>query len=179
MRAIGSVFRRDGAVEDVAIDPVTFRPGSALLRPDAAAHLQRVADFLRARPFVRLTLQPVVTEADLAALRAREVVARIQRLRREEGLASFAEAARRLWAASRPGEPPPEDDRIAAALAEQEPPPTAEDARRLAEQRAAVTRTHLVETAGIQADRVLDAPGEAPVTATAEGRVEFDLRPAS
>ena len=83
-RAIGSIFRRtdDRRVEDVAIEPVTFEPGSAILSPDAATHLQRVADFLRASPYVQLTLQPATSEEDLPAVRAQEVTARIRRLQR-------------------------------------------------------------------------------------------------
>lgn len=82
--AIGSIFRRtdDRRVEDVAIEPVTFEPGSAILSPDAATHLQRVADFLRASPYVQLTLQPATSEEDLRAVRAQEVTARIRRLQR-------------------------------------------------------------------------------------------------
>jgi hypothetical protein len=186
-RAIGSVFQRDGTVEEVAIEPVTFEPGSAVLTPAAAAHLQRVADFLRSSPYVRLTLQPVISEHDLRALRAQEVTARIQRMQREEGIDDFGEAARRLWRAGRAhdetppsdGQAPPEEPQaIIQALAERELAPI-EAARRLAERRASVTRTHLEEAAGIPPDRLLDAPGTPTVGATAAGRVEFGLRPVS
>jgi len=179
-RAIGSVFQRDGTVEEVAIEPVTFAPGSAVLTPDAAVHLQRVADFLRASPYVRLALQPVIGEEDLRALRAQEVTARIQRVQREQGLDSFEEAGRHAWRAARPdGEAPPEDPQaLVRALAEREPVPS-EAAGRLAERRLAVTRTHLADAAGISADRLLAASGAPPIGDTADGRVEFGLRPAS
>ena len=180
-RAIGSIFRRgdDGRVEDVVIEPVTFEPGSAVLSPDAAAHLQRVADFLRASPYVRLTLQPATSEEDLRALRAQEITARIQRVQREQGIADFAEAARHLWHAARPDRASPEDPRaIVRALAEQEPTPT-EAARRLAERRVGVTRTQLVDAAGIPRERLLDTPGSPATGASAEGSVQFGLRPAS
>jgi hypothetical protein len=179
LRAIGSVFRRDGKVEDVAIDPVTFDPGSAVLRPDAAAHLQRVADFLRASPYVRLTVEPRVTERDLQALRAQEVTARIQRVQRDQEIDDFARAARRVWRRSVPGVAPPEDPRaIVRMLAEREPVPS-EAARRLAERRQSVTRTYLVGAAGIQPDRLLDPAGSPPSGAAGDGRVEFSLEPAS
>jgi hypothetical protein len=180
-RAIGSIFRRtdDGRVEDVAIEPVTFEPGSAILSPDAAAHLQRVADFLRASPYVQLTLQPATSEEDLRALRAQEVTARIQRVQREQGIPDFAEAARQVWRAVRAESAPPEDPHaIVQALAEQEPTP-AEAARWLAERRVGVTRTQLVDAAGIPRERLLDAPGTPPPGAGAEGGVQFGLRPAS
>ncbi|HEX9818839.1 MAG TPA: DUF748 domain-containing protein [Methylomirabilota bacterium] len=179
-RAIGSVFQRDGTVEGVAIEPVTFAPGSAVLTPDAAAHLQRVADFLRASPYVRLALQPVISADDLRALRAQEVTARIQREQREQGLHSFEEAARHAWRTARPaGEAPPEDPQaLVRALAEREPVPS-EAAGRLAERRLGVIRTHLADAAGISADRLLTASGAPPIGDTADGRVEFGLRPAS
>jgi hypothetical protein len=179
-RAIGSLFRRDdGTVQDVAIEPVTFPPGSAVITPDAAAHLQRVADFLRASPYVRLTLQPAVSDEDLRALRAQEATVRIQRVQREQGLLHFEEAARRVWLQIRPESAPPEDPKaIVRVLAEQEPAPT-EAARRLAERRVGVTRTQLVDAAGIPGDRLLDAPDPPPPGTSATGGVEFGLRPAS
>jgi hypothetical protein len=179
LRAIGSVFRRDGAKTEVAVEPVRFEPASAVIEPDAAAHLLRVADVLRASPYVRLTLEPVVSEADLRALRVREVAARIQGRQREEDLENFAAAARRVWRASRPGATPPEDpEAVVRALAEDEPVP-AEAARRLAERRLDATRTFLADTAGIQADRLLDAGGAPRVGASGDGRVAFGLRPAN
>jgi len=180
-RAIGSVFRRGdgGTVEDVAIEPVTFSPGSAVVTPDAAAHLQRVADFLRARPYVRLTLQPVVSEEDLRALRLQEVAARIQRVQREQDLGDFEEAARRVWRDVRPDAAPPADPQaLVRALAEREPEPT-EAARRLAERRVGATRTELVDAAGIPDDRLLEVPDPEPPGAGPTGGVEFGLRSAS
>jgi hypothetical protein len=177
-RAIGSVLRRDGTVEAVAIEPVTFPAGSAVLTPEAAAHLQRVADFLRSRPYVRLTLEPVVGEDDLEALRVQEVTARIQQRQRADGL-DFTAAARQAWAESGQAPPVPEDPQdVVRALATREPTPT-EAARRLAERRLSVTRTHLVDAAGIQRERLLGAPGAASLEAADRGRVEFELRPGS
>jgi len=59
-----------------------------------------------------------------------------------------------------------------------EPPPS-DGARRLAERRESVTRTHLVDAAGIAADRFVREPGAPPIGAKGEGRVEFALEPAS
>lgn len=178
-RAIGSVFRRDDAVTAVAIDPVTFDPGSAALTAGASAHLQRVADFLRASPYVQLTLRPVVTEADVRALRVREVTVRIQGVQRQQHLDDFGEAARRVWERTARGAAPPKDPQvIVRRLAEVEPVP-AEAARRLAERRHRVTWTYLFEVAGIQRDRLLDHAGTAPTGATGPGRVAFSLEPAS
>jgi hypothetical protein len=178
-RAIGSVFRREGKVEAVAIDPVTFDPASAVVSPDASAHLQRVADFVRASPYVQLTLEPIVTEADLRALRARAVTARIQQVQRQQRLDDFGEAARRAWSRSAPGTAPPEDPQvIVRTLAEREPVP-AEAAHRLADRLRGVTRTHLLDEAGIQGGRLLDRATSVPAGAAGQGRVEFSLQPAS
>ncbi|MBM4440392.1 MAG: DUF748 domain-containing protein, partial [Candidatus Rokubacteria bacterium] len=180
-RAIGSVVRGGGGGDaEARIDPVTFPPGNATLTPDAAAHLQRVADFLRASPYVSVAVEGVVSARDVEALRAREVVARIQALQRDEALDSFAEAARRLWRASSPeGPAPPEETRaIVDGLAQREPPPSAA-ARELAQRRESVSRTHLVEAAGIPRARVVDTPASTPAGVDGEGRVEFRLVPSS
>jgi hypothetical protein len=177
-RAIGTVFRREGGADELAIDPVTFPAGSAILTPEAAAHLQRVADFLRASPYVRLRLEPVVSEDDLKALRVQDVTARIQRLQREEGL-DFERAARRLWARGADAPPALEDPQaIVRLLAEGEPLPT-EAARQLAERRLDVTRTHLVDAAGIPADRLVAASESPRIGVAGDGRAEFELLPAS
>jgi hypothetical protein len=173
-RAIGSVFRRHGSVAEVGIDPVTFEPGRSTLTPEAAAHLQRVADFLRARPYVGLTLRPVMTNDDLYALRIADVTARIQQLQRDEDVADFAEAAHRLWRRTRGNEPVGDTPEIVRRLAEVERiGPELE--RTLAERRVGVTRTYLAESAGIERDRLAEASGP-PVADGGDGRVEFSLR---
>jgi hypothetical protein len=181
-RAIGSVFRHDGdgEVEEVRVNPVTFPAGSAALTPEAAGHLQRVADFLRASPYVRLGLAPAVSDNDLDALRAAEITAHIQRVQREEGMDDFATAARRVWQRRFPeGPAPPEDPKaIVPALAQREAPPT-QAARELAERRLNVARTHLVEQAGISKDRLPSAPEPPRIGIKGEGRVDFSLLPAS
>jgi hypothetical protein len=180
LRAIASVFRRDDGGDAVRIDPVTFEPGSATLTPGATAHLQRVADVLRASPYVRLEVDGVTSERDLHALRTREIVARIQRTQRTERLDSFAEAARRLWAVSMPAgsEPPQDADGIVRILVSRAPLPS-EAARSLAERRERLTRRHLVEAAGIPADRLVQDPAAPSVGVEGDGRVEFTLRPSS
>ena len=176
LRAIGSIFRRNGEVSAVKVDPLTFEPGSAAITPDAAEHLQRVADFLRASPYMRLALEPVVAEDDLSALRAREVTARIQRVQREDGL-DLAAAARRVWDRAVPGaEPPPAVEGIVRTLAFRERVP-ADALGSLAERRMQAVRRHLVEQAGIQADRLLERPATPPRRAAGEGRLEFELVP--
>lgn len=121
-----------------------------------------------------------MSERDLGALRAQEATTRIQRLQLEDRLDDFAEAARRVWRANLPDGPPaPADPQaIIAGLAERESlPPDA--GRQLAARRVSVTRTHLVEAAGIVRDRLVDDPGPPSVGGAGDGRVEFSLEPVS
>ena len=50
---------------------------AAAMTPETVRQLQRVADLLRASPFIRLAVQGVATEPDHAALRAHAVSAEI------------------------------------------------------------------------------------------------------
>jgi hypothetical protein len=178
-RAIGSVLRRGGAVRRVAIEPVTFPEGSAVLTADATAHVQDVARFLRDKPYVRLTLEAVLSADDMQTLRAQAVVARILRLQRENRLGDFAEAARRLWSRV-PDHPPVPNSaqQIVQHLAVREPAPN-EAARRLAQQRLETTRHELIERAGIAPDRVQKGEREPLSGAASRGRVEFEVHSAS
>jgi hypothetical protein len=175
-RALGRVVREGERLEAVAVDPATFRTGSAVVTPEARRQLQRVADFLRASPFVGLALQPVVSGADLAGLRTEEVAVRILRLQREEGLASFAAAAPRMFARERPGQPVPARMEDVLAALRDDVAPSPEAVRALAARRLEIARRVLVEEAGIEAERLV--PGEAPPPgAPGEGRIEFGIIP--
>ena len=177
-RAIGKIFQKGDTVESVAIDPVVFEPGGASLTPEVQQQLKKVADFMRATPQVKLTLQPVVGERDLAALRARAATARIQRVQREEKLADFDAAAARVFKTTFPDKPVPKaPDDIVAALAERE---TVADEERAAliSRRLDVVRKTLAEETGVELDRLQTAAP--PPTAGAKsdtGRIEFDLNP--
>src|SRR5712692_3185729 len=177
-RAIGKIFQKGDTVESVAIDPVVFEPGGASLTPEVQKQLQKVADFMRATPQVKLTLQPVVGERDLAALRARAATARIQRVQREEKLADFDAAAARVFKTTFPDKPAPKAaDDIVAALAERETVAD-EDRAALTSRRLDVVRKTLAEETGVELDRLPTAAP--PTTAGAKsdtGRIEFDLNP--
>jgi hypothetical protein len=178
-RAIGKLFQKDDTVESVAIDPVVFEPGGAAITPEVQKQLQKVADFMRATPQVKLTLQPVVGERDLAALRARAATAKIQRVQREEKLADFDAAAARLFKTTFPDKPAPKaTDDIVAALAEGE---TVADEERAAliSRRLDVVKKALAEETGIELDRLQTAapPTTAGAKSSADGRIEFELNP--
>ena len=177
LRTIGRVFTgNEGVPTAVVVEPATFDAGRATITPEAARHLQRVADVLRAAPFVRLSLRAVVTDADRRALAREAGVAEIQRAQREAGLADFADAARDLFQRRRPGQPVPErvEDTV-EGLAEATVAPEAE-VHALAAQRADAVRRLLVEEAGLDSDRLVSAPPLTP--AGGPPRVEFELAPA-
>jgi hypothetical protein len=181
-RAMGKLFGGGGkggsdAEPQLAIDPVIFQPGSAVLTPDAQSQLQRVADFLRASPRVRLTMGSLVTEEDIASLKTQEVVARIQRVQREQRLAEFSAAAATVFAKARPQLPVPKSpDDIVAALREEEPvPQSAVD--QLRTRRLEITREALTQGSGIEAGRLELVADAAKVTAERQGgRVEINLK---
>jgi uncharacterized protein DUF748 len=181
-RALGKLFSGGGgggsdAEPQLKIDPVTFEPGSAALTPEAQSQLQRVAEFLRASPQVRLTMGSLVTEEDVASLKTQEVVARIQRVQREQRLAEFSAAAAAVFAQARPKVPVPKSpDDIVAALREEEPAPQSA-VEQLRTRRLEITREALVQGSGIEPARVELVADAAKATAEREGgRVEFNLK---
>ncbi|MBM4441240.1 MAG: DUF748 domain-containing protein, partial [Candidatus Rokubacteria bacterium] len=67
---IGSLFvSHDSKVEAVAIKPVVFAPGAAELAAGMDAHLRDVAKFLEDTPAVTIALRPILTQADVDAIR--------------------------------------------------------------------------------------------------------------
>lgn len=175
LRAIGRLFRRDGEIVRAEVDPVTFEPADTVIRADAAKQVQRVADFLRAAPYVGLAFHGVVTGDDLAALRARAVTSDIQRVQREAGIETFAAAAMHLFHERYPDRAIPGDVReIVQALAEERQVPQAELAD-LARRRAAAVRQILIDDAGIDPSRLVAREPE--TAARREPRVEFELLP--
>jgi hypothetical protein len=176
---LGRIGRLFGAGEDepvLRVDPLEFPAAVATIDPEGERHLQHVADFLRAAPNVALVLRAVVGEADVQALRTREVTARIQQIQREAGLETFEAAAAHAFREAFPDRPAPGPvDEIVEALRAREPVP-AEPAARLAAERLAAARGVLVERAGVEAARL--RPGPDPgIGEPGAGRVEFELAP--
>jgi hypothetical protein len=176
-RAIGRVFRgSDGTPETLEVDPVTFEPGDASLDREAAKQLQRIADFLRASPYVRVGLQAVISDQDLEALRKRAVTARLQGLQRAEKLPGLAAAAAREFHTTFPGRPTPDTTAaIVQALAEREPVP-GEAAGELASRRLETTRQMLTRSAGVEDERLADHASPRIGGREGRGRVEFELQ---
>ena len=58
----------DSRIQRVDVDPIAFAPGSATLAPEAREQVTRLAAFLGQVPDLRLSLTPVVSSQDRAAL---------------------------------------------------------------------------------------------------------------
>ncbi len=174
---VGKIFYSgDARIDAIRIWPVYFEPGTTRLRRGFDAHAERVARFLREAPGVALTLKPVLTVADLDALRRDAVQRRVETLAREPGAGGPAAVAARLFAERFPGRPvPPTEEEILAALARDEPLPDAVVAD-LTARRLAVARGRL-EQGGVEPARLRTGEGTVPVEAAGLGRVEFELAP--
>jgi uncharacterized protein DUF748 len=177
-RAIGKLFSRgEQEPEQFHVEPITFEPGAATLGADAQRQLQRVADFLRASPAVKLAMAPVVTESDVARLRRDAVLNRIEGVQQARQIPTFAAAASAIFKEAYPDRAVPESpDDAVAALAEREPVPD-EAVKRLASSRVEAARQTLVDSAGIERQRLAEHDATASVNGSGDGRVEFELRP--
>ncbi len=176
-RLIGRMFTSDDKITGFAVDPIKFEPGSAAVGPAADEQLKGVGEFLRNSPYVRLSLAPVASEADILALKTQEVAARLQRIQREERYANLPQAAQAVFIKRFPGRKVPENgvDGIVAAFRDVEPRPDG-PARALADRRVEAVRERL-GSSGAEAKRLERAEKSAPDDAKGEGRVEFSILP--
>jgi hypothetical protein len=172
---IGKIFyTEDARIDTIQIWPVTFDPGTTQVRRDIAAHAERLATFLKDAPGVTLTLKPVVTAEDLAALARAAVRQRIDALAKESG-APVPEVAARLFAERAPGRPAPATvDAIVEELAKAEVPPDGAVAA-LAKSRVDLLRRELAARGGVDPSRLRVSEGAVPVEASGQGRVEFEI----
>ncbi|MBI2526824.1 MAG: DUF748 domain-containing protein, partial [Candidatus Rokubacteria bacterium] len=176
---IGSLFFSDDSkVEAVAITPVVFEPGTARLGPTMPPHLGRVAAFLRGAPSVSVVLEPILTQADIDALRREQVLARLAAPPASPAGADPLEAARREYRERWPERPLPATlEALFAELATGETMP-ADALKSLGARRLEVVRQELTRGGGLDARRLAGAARRAPlVEAGGAARVEFDLRP--
>lgn len=176
---IGSLFfSHDSKVEAVAIAPVIFEPGTAHLGPAMPPHLAHVAAFLRGAPSVKVVLEPILTQADIDALRREQVLARLAASPAAPGGPDPLEAARREYRERWPERALPATlETIATELATVETMP-ADAMRSLGARRLEVVRHELTRGGGLDAGRLAGAARRAPlVEAGGTPRAEFDLRP--
>jgi Domain of Unknown Function (DUF748) len=176
-RSIGKLFKgKDGSLDDLQVDPVTFAAGSADVDPEMGKHLTEVAGFLKQAPMIKLALAPVAAPRDVETLKAQEVTLKVQRLQKERGLADFDAAIAAAFKEQLPGVTPPESGEARlTALREREPLPDAQ-MHELLERRVAAVREALVKTEGIPAERLLPGTAQTPPSeGAAEGRIEFQI----
>ncbi|HKC98722.1 MAG TPA: DUF748 domain-containing protein [Methylomirabilota bacterium] len=176
-RSIGKLFKgKDGSLEDLRVDPVTFAAGSADVDPEMSKHLGEVAGFLKQAPMIKLALAPVAAPRDVESLKAQELTLRIQRLQNDKKLPNFKAAVAAAFKETLPDVKPPESSEAQlAALREREPAPDGLMTE-LLERRVETIRDALVKTEGIAAERLL--PGTAQPSSgdePTEGRIEFQI----
>ena len=140
-------------------------------------HLEQVASFLRGAPSASVVLEPILTQADVDALRREQVLARLAAPPASPGGADPLEAARRAYHERWPERPPPETlEAMVAELAKVETIP-ADAMKSLGARRLEVVRQELTKGGGVDAARLAGAARRAPlVEAAGASRVEFDLR---
>ena len=178
MSRLGSLFvSPDSKVEAVTIDPLIFESGSSRLADGMVAHLDRVASFVRDRPAIRLGLEPIVTLADVDALKNAAILARLGATSaprdNADALAALRAEYRRRWPERAP---PPTLDAIVAALAQEEATP-ADAVQKLTADRVGVVRGELAKR-GVEATRLVTRTRRTALVETAGvGRVEVDLTP--
>ena len=177
-RALGRAVRGGDTIEAPTVDPVTFAAGSSVIAPDMEKHLLRVADVLRRSPFVNLALAPALAPADVEALQAHALAARVRAFQDERGWPDGPGILVAYFTARFPGEEPP--DTVEAQLAllrAREPAPDALLGE-LAQRRVDATRERLVSVEGIPAERLRadeTKTDAAPLPADAAGRVELTV----
>jgi hypothetical protein len=170
---VGSLFfSQDSKVKAVTLAPVVFEPGTERFGAGMEPHLQRVADFLRGAPAVKVVLEPVMIEADAQALKRAQLLAQLEK----SGEGDVLERARREHRLRWPDRPVPEAlDAIVAELAKAETL-APEAMRTLATRRLEAVRQTLTRD-GVDAARLPGTARRTPlVEAAGNARVEFDLR---
>ncbi len=174
-RLIGRLFSSAEKIEEPKVNPVTFPPGSMVLTPSMEQHLLRVADFLRQTPYVALTMHPVVVAADLEALKASEVAAKLQQFAKDKDIKDQAKLLAAYFKDKLPDEKPPATiEEQMKLLRQREQVPEAK-LKELEDKRVAATKERLVKTEGIQDKRLPVGAPKKPGDAATEGGVEFAI----
>ncbi len=175
---VGKIFyTEDARIETVRIWSVYFEAGTTRFARGFDKHAERLAKFLHDAPGVTLAMKPVLTVADIAALKREAVRQRIEAAAREPGQTAEAAAAR-LFVERFPDQAPPQGlDALVAELVRAEPNPDAA-ARSLADRRMETTRNALGAAKGAtNAERLRATEGVVPVEGSGLGRIEFEIVP--
>jgi Domain of Unknown Function (DUF748) len=175
-RAIGRLFKgKDDKVESLAVEPVTFKPGTDTVADGMDQHLTKVADFMRHAPAIRLTLAGQPGATDIESLKGQELNARLQARQREKKLKDFPAAVAAEFGEKFPEVkplPPPDDQLTRLREAEAVP---AERLNDLLTRRVAAVREVLTKTEGIPEARLKADEPATPPAPTGDPRVEFRI----
>jgi len=149
-------YTRDARIDAIEIDPIPFPAGADALGDEGRERLARIAAFLEERPEVRMSLTPVVSTRDVAAVRGPAIEAAIERAA-QDGRLSRTAAAARLFERRFPGRAlPATPDEVLAALAEREDGKDS-DIAELGDRRVAAVRAAL-KRAGVDSGRLPERP---------------------
>ncbi|HEX5816379.1 MAG TPA: DUF748 domain-containing protein [Methylomirabilota bacterium] len=171
---VGRLFvTEDARIESIEIDPVLFEAGTTDLAAGMEPHVDRLAQFLRDRPAVRLRLRPVLSIPDVTRLKRVALRERVRAQAGERTPTAMRDALAQLYVERFPRRPPAAVDEMIAALAEHDPAPTAASAA-LAERRVLAVR-ELLAARGVEASRLPALDAAAPVEGEGAGRVELEL----
>src|SRR5262249_27159383 len=150
---IGRVhLAHDSRIDRIEVDPITFQPGAATLAPEGQEQVTRLVTFLEHLPEVRMALTPVVSPADITAVKRQTVDAAIASAARASGVSPDEAAARLLKERLPAGPVPNAPDAVRAALVESEPAQPAM-ASGLAAQRVKTVRD-IIAKAGVDPARL-------------------------
>jgi len=166
----------DSRIESVSVNPVMFVAGTATPSPEMATHLERLGQFFRDKPAVRVRLRPVLTLSDVDPLKLAALRERLKARAKDDSETALRAQALRIFTRRFPKREPPAalDELLAAIAAEDRPPAAAETA--LGEQRVAAVREALVAR-GVDAARVTAQAAAAAVEGEGVGRVELEIVP--
>jgi uncharacterized protein DUF748/AsmA-like protein len=169
---IGRVrFTPDSRIEGIQVDPVTFEQGAAMLTPEGAGQVARLAAFLDRLPQVTLKLTPVVSAADAEALKAHALEVALARLQRQ-AQRPRDEAVRRLFAERFPREGAPDTTEAALSALRERTLLPADALAELATQRLEAVRAE-ARRAGVDVTRLIEVKARDRVGEG--GQVEIDV----
>jgi hypothetical protein len=171
---IGGLFVDEATrVESLHVNPVLFEPGTTSLAAGMEQHVDRLAQFLRDKPGIRLRLRPVLSIEDVTRLKRVALRERVRAQAGERTPTAMRDALAQLYVERFPRRAPAPVDEMIAALAEHDPAPTAA-ASTLAERRVQAVREGL-GARGVETQRLPVIGAAAAVEGEGTGRVEFEI----
>jgi hypothetical protein len=172
---VGRLFVNDATerIESLHVNPLLFEAGTTTLAQGMTEHVEKLAEFMRERPAVRLQLRPVLSIDDVTRLKRQALRERVRTQAGERTPTAMRDALGKLYAEKFPRRGDASVDEMIAALAEYDPAPTGASAD-LAERRLSLVRNAL-SSRGVEVARLPARGGTAAVEGEGAGRVEFEI----